>query len=190
MQVAAGRIDFQQDVILCARNGKSELDACTIKGLNSAIVDLISPRDGRNKFNKGDRVINTKNLPDLDCWNGTTGRVHAVDQDGGVWVETDTPVNGGRGKTSHVLFGKKDRKHLELAYAMTIHKSQGSQYRNVMMVCLERDAHCMLDRSLLYTGVTRTKEACCVVGETRAAFAAIDKQNHKRTVMQQISETA
>lgn len=196
--VESGHFDFEQDVILCARNGDTENDACTIKGLNAAIVDLIAPRDGKTKFRTGDRVINTKNIPELDVWNGTTGTVHTVDQDGGIWVKTDLPVidwtksadEKNATYTSHVLFAKDNRKHLQLAYAMTVHKAQGSQYRNVLMCCFNRDNWGLLDRSLLYTGVTRTKSACCVVGELSSVWTAIDKLNHKRTIIQQLAEAA
>ena len=188
--------DFETDVILCARNGETDKDPCTVKGLNAAIVDLISPRDGKNKFNVGDRVINTKNMPEMDVWNGTTGTVHAVDIDGGIWVKTDIPVID-QSKTTdernpiyteRVLFGKENKKHLQLAYAMTVHKSQGSQYRHVLIACFNRDGWGLLDRSLLYTAVTRTKSACCVVGEVSAVWRAIDKVNHKKTIIQQLAE--
>jgi exodeoxyribonuclease V alpha subunit len=196
--VEAGTFDFQQDIILVARNGESDTDPCTVRGLNAAIVDTISPREGKRKFNTGDRVINTKNLPDLDCWNGTTGTIHAIDQDGGIWVRTDIPVidwrrtkdDGAPVYTDHVLFGKDVRSHLQLAYALTVHKSQGSQYRNVLMVCFQRDTFGLLDRSLLYTGVTRTKQACCVVGELGAVWTAIDRVNRKRTIIQELAGAA
>jgi exodeoxyribonuclease V alpha subunit len=193
-----GAFDFEQDVILCARNGETDQDPCTVRGLNAAIVAMISPRDEKRKFNVGDRIINTKNLPEVDVWNGTTGTVHAIDQDGGIWIRTDIPVidwtkskdDANPEYTNYVLFGKDKRKHLQLAYAMTTHKAQGSQYRNVLMCCFNRDGWGLLDRSLLYTGVTRTKVACCVVGELSAVWKAIDKVNHKRTIIQQLSEAA
>jgi len=185
--VESGSFDFEQDIILTSRNGESDADPCTVRGLNKAITDIIAPRDEGVKFVAGNRVMNTKNLPDIDCWNGTTGTVHAVDQDGGVWVTLDVDaVIGGR-KTSKVLFVKDRVKHLQLAYAITTHKSQGSQYRNVMLVGFWKDTHCLLDRALLYTAVTRTRKACCVVGELGAIYAAIGKQNHKNTVMQQLA---
>ena len=197
--VNADAFDFEQDVILVCRNGESDADPCTVRGLNRAIVDAISPRDwadSKKRWRTGDRVINTHNLPALDVWNGTTGTVHTIDQDGGIWVRTDIPViDWGKTRdadkpvyTSHVLFARENRKHLQLAYALTVHKAQGSQYRNVLMACFTRDLHCILDRSLLYTAVTRTKSACAVVGELGAAWAAIDKVDQKRTVMQQIAE--
>ena len=196
--VEAGQFDFEQDIILCARNGESDEEPCTVRGLNKAIVDLISPREEKRKFNKGDRVMCLKNTPLLDVWNGTTGTVHEIDQDGGVWVHTDIPAIDWNKTTDeknpvytdYVLFNKENRKHLQLAYALTVHKSQGSQVRRVLMCCFNRDSYGLLDRSLLYTGVTRTKEACCVVGELSAVYAAIQKQNHKRTVIQQLAEGA
>ena len=195
--VLAGAFDFEQDIILVARNGENDTEPCTVLGLNKAIVDAISPRDEKTKFVKGDRVINTKNILELDVWNGTTGTVHEVDIDGGVWMHTDTPVidaakseGGETVYTDYVLFSKEVRKHLQLAYALTVHKAQGSQARNVCMVALQRDTHCLLDRSLLYTGVTRTKQACVVVGEVAAVYAAIDKVGHKKTVLQVINELA
>lgn len=196
--IEKGVFDFEKDVILVARNGENDADPCTVRGLNSAIVGLLSPRDEKTKFVKGDRVINTKNLPPLDCWNGTTGTIHTIDQDGGIWVRTDIPVidrkktkdEASPEYTSHVLFSRENKKHLQLAYALTVHKAQGSQYRRVLMACFKRDGFGLLDRALLYTGVTRTKEACCVVGELAAVWAAIDKVNRKRTIIQLLGESA
>jgi exodeoxyribonuclease V alpha subunit len=193
--IDGGAFDFESDVILCARNGETDQDPCTVRGLNAAIVAMISPRDAKRKFNTGDRVINTKNLPAIDAWNGTTGTVHAIDQDGGIWVKTDIPViDWSKSKddknpvyTNHILFGKDTRKHLQLSYAMTVHRAQGSQYRNVLMCCFTRDGWGLLDRSLLYTGVTRTKAACCVVGELAAAWSAIGRVSCKRTIIQQLA---
>jgi exodeoxyribonuclease V alpha subunit len=191
--VDSGDFDFETDIILVSRNGKTEDEACTVRSLNKAIAEMVSPRVEGRKFNVGDRVINTHNLPDLDMWNGSTGEVHSIDQDGGIWVKTDVPVfamGGGGGYTSHVLFSRDNRKHLQLAYALTTHKSQGSQYRKVILACFNRDVHerGLLDRKLLYTGVTRTKNECLVVGELSSVYAAIQRANAKRTILQQLSE--
>lgn len=196
--VAGGEaFDFAHDVILVARNGEADDEPGTVRGLNHSIADVLLPRDWSNpreRFKVGDRVINGKNMPELDCWNGTTGTVHAIDHDGGVWVRTDIPVID-RAKTtnerspyytSHVLFNRQNRVNLSLAYALTVHKAQGSQYRRVLFAAFNRDLHAILDRSLLYTAVTRAREACAVVGEIGAAFAAIDRVSGKRTVMQTV----
>jgi exodeoxyribonuclease V alpha subunit len=180
--VEGGAFDFEQDIILVARNGENDDDPCTVRGLNKAIVELISPRDpgGKQKFNVGDRIVNNKNWPESDVWNGTTGSVHAIDHDGGVWMETDVPVidkTKTRDErepvyTSHVLFDREHRKNLQLAYVLTVHKAQGSQMRNVCFAAFQRDSWGLLDRKLLYTAVTRTKAACVVVGELAAVWAA------------------
>lgn len=191
--------DFERDIILTARNGESATEPATVRGLNTAIVDAVSPRDWKNakeRFKVDDRVMCTKNFADIDCWNGTTGTVHAVDADGGVWVRTDVPVINQAATrdaenpvyTSHVLFGKDRRASLQLAYALSVHKSQGSQFKNVIMACFERDTWGLLDRSLLYTGVTRTQSTCVVVGEVAAVWRAIDRVNMKQTVMQRLAD--
>jgi exodeoxyribonuclease V alpha subunit len=193
--------DYERDIVLVARNGDSDEDHCTQRAINRAVVDAIAPRDWRDKkkiFLPGDRVINTQNLPKLDQWNGSTGTVHAVDIDGGVWVRTDIPaIDWSKTRdernpvyTSHVLFGKDIRRHLQLAYALTVHKSQGSQYRNVLFAGFDRDSFGLLDRSLLYTAVTRAKSACVVCGELSAIYGAIDRVSKKRTVMQELARSA
>jgi exodeoxyribonuclease V alpha subunit len=190
--------DFDRDIILICRNGESADEPATVRGLNAAIAQAVRPRDEKTKFVVGDRVINGKNLPDLDMWNGSTGRVAAIDIDGGVWVQTDVPVvdharrpGGGDGKdvayTNRVLFTKATRGNLSLAYALTCHKAQGSQARRVIVVCLDRDAHGLLSRSWIYTAVTRAREAAVVVGQVSAFRAGVQKVEIKRTVLQELS---
>jgi exodeoxyribonuclease V alpha subunit len=195
--VKADAFDWERDIIIVARNGETDVEPCTVKGLNKAIVNMISPRGENEKFKVGDRVINTKNLPDLDFFNGSTGTIHSIDIDGGIYIRTDIPAIDRRKTTDernpvytmYVLFSRELRKHLQLAYALTVHKSQGSSYRNVCLACFNRDIHAkLLDRSLLYTGVTRTKSACIVVGELSAAFTAIDTVRNKRTIIQELAE--
>ena len=140
----------------------------------------------------GDRVINGKNLPKLDAWNGTTGTVSAIDIDGGVWVKVDEPVQANPGKddcamTDRVLFSKTERRELSLAYALTVHKAQGSQARNVCVVTLMQDTHCLLSRSWIYTACTRARLAVAVVGEVAAFRAGIQKVESKRTVLQELA---
>jgi len=195
--VAAGNVDFEQDIILCPRNGDNDDQPCTVKGLNRAIVDIVNPRNDESvKFLPGDRVINTKNYSDKDVWNGTTGTIHAIDQSGEIWVRVDTPVidwaktesSKDPVYTDKVLFDKDMKKTLQLAYALTVHKSQGSQYRKVIFCALMRDAHMLLDRSLIYTAVTRTKEHCIVAGQVQALARGIANTRTKRTVFQELAK--
>lgn len=191
---AEGIWDFNKDVVLVPRNGDNDDDASTVRGLNRAIADALLPRNwSKEKFKVGDRVLNMKNNPSTDCWNGTTGQITAIDIDGGVWVKTDVPVidmsRSGENTvyTDRVLFDKTTRSNLTLAYALTAHRAQGSQYRNVIVICLTRDAHCILDRAWAYTAATRATRACCIVGQLSALKLAIDQTRPKRTVLQELA---
>ena len=190
--VTSEKWNWDTDIVLVPRNGESVEEAATVRGLNRAIADAVRPRDWeRTKFVVGDRVVNGKNLPLSDVWNGTTGTVSAIDIDGGVWVRVDEPVQAHPGTddgvmTDRVLFSKVNRKELSLAYALTAHKSQGSQYAKVVVVCLFKDAHMLLSRSWIYTAVTRARQAAVVCGEVGAFKAGIQKVESKQTVMQQL----
>jgi exodeoxyribonuclease V alpha subunit len=76
---------------------------------------------------------------------------------------------------------------LKLAYALTVHKSQGSQYRKVWFVCLCRDQFALVDRSLIYTAITRAREECTVIGEIRALQDGIRTVRTKQTVIQELN---
>lgn len=187
--------DWDTDVVLVPRNGESHEEPSTVAGLNRAIADIVLPRDwGREKWKVGDRVINSKNLPEKDVWNGTTGSISAIDIDNGIWVKTDEPVQASPGAgddkmTDRVLFSRSERNHLSLAYALTTHKAQGSQYRRVLVVCLQRDLHCLLDRSWIYTAVTRAKHAAVVCGQSQAFRDGIKRVTEKHTVIQELANT-
>lgn len=186
--VRKGFIDFQQDIILVPRNGENEDQPCTVRSLNRDIVDIVNARKYDEAFLPGDRVINTKNFSEKNVWNGTTGTVHAVDSDGCIWVELDVPVQTDSGEyESRVLWDKEMRKSLQLAYALTVHKAQGSQYRRVIFPCLARDSYALLDRSLIYTAITRTQEQCVVLGQYSAFVQGIQTVRTKRTVIQELA---
>ena len=192
--VKQGFIDFDTDIILAPKNGDKDAP-CTIIGLNEAIVNLVNPRTFEGeKWKVGDRVINTQNNPEKDVWNGTTGMIHSIDFDGKMFIKLDDPiVDQARSKgdktvyTDLVLFDKDMVKELQLAYALTVHKSQGSQYKRVVFCCLTRD-NFSLNRSLIYTAVTRTKEQCIVVGQPAALQRGIATVQQKQTVLQELAK--
>jgi exodeoxyribonuclease V alpha subunit len=191
--VRNGDIDFAQDVILCCRNGENEMQKASVKSMNIDIKAIVNPSD--TPISVGDRIINTKNNADLDIWNGTTGSVKAIDHDGGVWFTLDYPVTDWVRSTAEntvyineVLVPKDHRKFLDLAYALTVHKSQGSQYRKVFCVCLCRDQMTLLDRSMIYTAVTRARKECAVLGEPRALQDAVRTVRTKNTVIQELAK--
>ena len=184
-------LDFTTDIVLCPKNGAKEEDDryqdATVNALNEDLltIDRLKRSAGSGKFVPGDRVINTVNVAEAHVWNGTTGTVHATDDEGGVFVELDVPYKDDQTgeEESVVRFDRDMAKALRYAYALTVHKSQGSQYRKVVMAILTRDRF-QLDRSLIYTGVTRTKAECVIVGDYSAFAAGISAIRTKNSVLQ------
>lgn len=184
--VRSGDVDFSTDIILCCRNGDGEGGMeCSVTAFNRDIKDIVNPNaDGSYRVSPGDRVINTKNHADLDVWNGTTGECDRIDSDGAMWVRLDYPNSAGE---KRVLVPRKEAREWQLAYALTVHKSQGSQYRKVFFVVTGRDRIGLLSRPMAYTAVTRARSECRVIGDVRAFLGSIRTAERKLTVMQEIS---
>lgn len=130
---------------------------------------------GEKVLRVGDRVIQTRNNYDLGVFNGDIGRIADID--------TEDLVCGvvfSGGEERRVVFEKDDLTELSLAYAITIHKSQGSEFQAVIIPVVGQHYN-MLFRNLIYTGLTRAKKLAIFVG-TRKAFAMAVGQidNRKR----------
>lgn len=159
--VKAGEIDFEQDLVLSPRNGEGEEPAAaTVKSLNAGIQAIENPHEDGVKFAPEDRVMCTKNFPKLDIWNGTTGWITRVDRDGKPFFLPDDADT----EYDEIRLGEKEQQQaIAPAWCLTVHKAQGSQYRDVYVVCLRRDAARLFDRSMLYTAVTRAKRKCVLL---------------------------
>jgi exodeoxyribonuclease V alpha subunit len=116
------------------------------------------------KFLMGDKVMQVKNNYDKDIFNGDIGRVSGYDKEEGILLVTFY------GRKVEYTYDELDE--LVLAYAMTIHKSQGNEFRAVI-VPMVLSHYIMLQRNLLYTAVTRARELLVIVGEQRALAMAI-----------------
>jgi len=136
--------------------------------LNAALQDRLNQKGPKavpqRNLRIGDKVMQVKNDYELDVFNGDLGLVTAVDaEDGIVTVTFD-----GR----PCAYDADNLDTLELAYACTIHKSQGSEYPVVIVVLLK--AHfMMLQRNLVYTALTRGRKKVFVVGEPAAWSMAV-----------------
>jgi exodeoxyribonuclease V alpha subunit len=115
----------------------------------------------------GDRVICMKTNYELNVFNGDVGTV------------VDYEIDNENNASLLIQFGKKDIvldrsywNNLDLAYAMTIHKSQGSEY-DVVVIPMTTSHYMMLKRNLLYTAITRAKKLCVIVGTKKALARAI-----------------
>jgi exodeoxyribonuclease V alpha subunit len=125
-------------------------------------------------YRPGDKVMQTTNDYDREVFNGDLGYIVSIDE-----AESEMIIDfDGR----DVVFDFGDLDNLTLAYATTIHKSQGSEYPAIIMV-LTMQHFPMLERNLLYTGVTRGRKLVLLVGERRAIEKAVkgDRQRHRWT---------
>ena len=110
-------------------------------------------------FKVGDKVMHTKNNYELEVFNGEVGRVISVVPGKSITVDYSDRII--------TYSDKKDIRELELAYAMTIHKSQGSEYPIVISIVSNIHKY-MLNRNLVYTACTRAKERLYVLGNEEA----------------------
>jgi exodeoxyribonuclease V alpha subunit len=119
---------------------------------------------GSRLFRQGDKVMQLRNNYDLDVYNGDLGRVANIDE-----VEQELQV---RFDDRLVTYPYPELDELTLAYACSIHKSQGSEYPAVILP-LHTSHYVMLARNLFYTGITRGKRLVVVVGTKRALAMAV-----------------
>jgi len=137
--------------------------------LNAELQALLNPRGaavvhGSRLFRAGDKVMQIRNNYDLDVFNGDIGRIEALDE-----MERTLSVQFD-GRT--VLYEPADLDELVLAYACSIHKSQGSEYPCVV-IPVHTQHYVMLQRNLLYTGITRARKLVVLVGTKRALAIAV-----------------
>jgi exodeoxyribonuclease V alpha subunit len=109
-------------------------------------------------------VLQTRNDYDNDIFNGDVGSVRAVES-GGLVIDFD-------GREVTLVGDSLDA--IELAYAISIHKSQGSEYPAVI-VAIHNSHFVMLRRNLLYTALTRAKRFACLVSSARAVRTAVGR---------------
>lgn len=157
-------------IVPIAKSGRSQTSA---SDLNLLLREKINPapagvaESDKKKLRVGDRVINTENDYDLEVFNGDCGIVDYISED-----ENVVRVLMDDGKL--VDFNRVKATFLSLAYALTVHKTQGSQYRATIVVH-SMEHNFMLQRSLLYTAITRATEQVVLVGEERAVNTAVSK---------------
>ncbi len=165
-------LDPFRDVQVLTPMNRTELGA---QALNLRLQEVLNPSRGGPeverfgwKFRVGDKVLQTTNNYKKEVFNGDIGRVASIDAtDRELVVDFD-------GKPVPYDFGELDE--LTLAYALTIHRSQGSEYAAVVMP-LHTQHFLMLQRNLFYTGVTRGKQLVAVVGTRKALELAVQRQD-------------
>ena len=159
-------LDPLQDVQILTPMRRNALGT---ENLNARIQAELNPDGpalirGGTTFREGDRVMQLRNNYDKDVYNGDIGFIKSVDRSARSLVVTfdGTPIKYDAG----------DLDELVLAYAMTIHKSQGSEYPAVIVI-LHTQHYVMLQRNLLYTAITRGKKLVLLMGVPYAVDQAI-----------------
>lgn len=162
---------------------KKRGEYCTTE-LNNRVQEIINPKTEKSKekkvnniiFRTFDRVIQLKNRDcetidgkTVDLCNGDTGYIKDIihTEEGYEFVIN---FSGNR----QVIYTVDDMKKVNLAYAITVHKSQGSEYKSVIMPLVQNMPQAMITRNLIYTAITRAKTEITIVGQKQCLYKAIN----------------
>jgi exodeoxyribonuclease V alpha subunit len=153
--------------VLCPMNrggiGARSLNVDLQKALNPPTDEIFVERFGYT-YRVGDKVMQTDNDYDKEVFNGDVGYVRSIDSAAQqMIIEFD-------GRPVEYQFGELDE--IALAYAVSIHKSQGSEYPAVVIPMMMQH-YMMLRRNLLYTGITRGRNMVVLVGQKQAIGMAV-----------------
>lgn len=146
---------------------------CGTIALNELLRGLLNPnRPDSERLSEGvcvgERLMQIKNNYELEVFNGDMGTVTKIKDDGGL----EMVMEDGR----QVSFPKTALRDLEYGYAITVHKSQGGE-RPVILMPISRAHSFSLNRSLMYTGITRGKSRVMLIGDGRTAAMAVRKKS-------------
>ena len=144
-----------------------------IDALNDALQDVFNPIDefndsyqiGRKEYRVGDKILQLKNRPDDDVFNGDIGTLVEMCRKDNFEYLQDTLIVDFDG--NFVEYTSNTFNTITHAYCMSIHKSQGNEFKIVIMAVLS-DYYIMLRRNLLYTAITRAKQSLFILGSSKA----------------------
>lgn len=152
--------------------GADELNRVLQKTLNPPSVDRDSLSQPGREFRVGDKVMQTRNNYDKEIFNGDMGWVSQISPEE-AWVEVQFD-------DKRVIFEYDELDELQIAYAITVHKSQGSEFPAVV-IPLAMQHHILLQRNLLYTAITRGRRMVVIVGQAEALQSTINRaESHTR----------
>ena len=178
-----GYYDENQDIILGPQygNANSEAEGAPdggIRAINATVKSWLNPSS--EQYAPGDRVILNKNFSAEDLWNGDLGSITDMDNHGLPEVTLDRDQGMPR------RLDREQFRELAHAWCLSVHKAQGSQFRQVFFCVFRRHVR-MLNRPLIYTAVTRAQKAVVVCGETDVFYSGINTVCDRQTVMQALA---
>ena len=179
-----GGIDFDTDVVLTPLKRY----AYGTYAINPSLQEQVNKKDEskgeayytHTTYRVGDKVMQMHNDYDLQVMNGEVGKIADASDAGMPVVIVEYPSEDGTGR--RVVYTQDNLDNLQLAYACTIHKSQGSEYRNVVLLLPDTD---MLSQSLLYTGVTRAKKDVTLIGRASAIQYAVSHKEERQSYLEE-----
>jgi len=148
--------------------GVDRLNVMLQQALNPPAIDRIETMSRGNIFRLGDKVMQVRNNYQKEVFNGDIGLVTAIDKEASEMVVTFRDVIMDR----PVVYDFTELDELVLSYAVSVHKSQGSEYPVIVMPVLTQH-YMLLQRNLLYTGITRAKKLAVLVGSKKALAIAV-----------------
>ena len=157
---------------------------CGITYLNEVLREYFNPASinkkelqiGKTIYREGDKVLQLKNQPSDDVYNGDSGfivEIHNKDEDGGRKSTIVVDFDG-----NFVTYDYSTFVNLTHAYCISVHKSQGSEYKNIFLLTFW-EHRIMLKRKLIYTGITRTKHNLYILGDINAFEYGIKQEDLK-----------
>lgn len=176
-------LDFQVIVPMKERGKLSTFE------INKELQDIFNPDElgkgkivrGKVEFRQGDKVIQNGNNYELGVFNGTLGIIEYVDN------ATKTLVINFEDVGRVEYKGVEALKEIDLAYALTVHRTQGSQWKFVLFA-IDYSSYVLLSRQLVYTALTRASNTCFLVTELNALTHAVrtDKSIKRNTFLEQM----
>ncbi|EOH98942.1 RecD/TraA family helicase [Enterococcus moraviensis ATCC BAA-383] len=162
--------------------------AAGIDALNKMMQEIFNPNDGTKKevkwnesvYRIGDKVLHLVNTPELNVFNGDMGEIVGIilakdseDKVDELVIQFDN---------NEVSYKRNEWNKITLSYCCSIHKAQGSEFKMVILPMVHQ-YHRMLQRNLLYTAVTRSKDMLILLGETQAFNTCVANESASRLTM-------
>ncbi len=144
------------------------------ENLNTELRNILNPTGVQirgDKFRVGDRVIQIRNNYEKEVFNGDIGNIVSFDPE---WNEVTVGFDG-----KPIVYHVSELDEMNLAYAVTIHKSQGAEYK-VVVIPLAAQHYILLKKNVLYTALTRGKNLVVLVSSAKALKLALEEKNMER----------
>ncbi len=161
-----------------------------IDNLNITLQEIFNPQKDKKEikigditYREGDKVLQLQNNPDANVYNGDIGYIEEIKKEFSPRKRDVIIINF---EGTKVIYKKEDMFNVKHAYAITIHKSQGSEFPHVIMP-ITKSYSKMLYNKLIYTGVSRAKKSLVIIGDVNAFTSAVlnDYSTNRKTTLKE-----